>query len=105
MIAEDALSADFFLEIRVKPNDFYFDYKDSEWLPGEATDWVVTPKALWDSQSCISDQSEADNLVQPFGLERSAESFYESECENPDDTRDKLIAAGFIYKPGFLGSL
>ncbi len=80
----------------MKPSDFYFTYKDSDDFEG-ITNWVVTPKKLWDASGVISDQSEADMLVQQYGLERLMESIYESECENPSDTRDKLISAGFIY--------
>lgn len=89
----------------MSPNDFYFAYQLSQWSDeefGKIYDWVVTPKVLWDSNRCYSDQSEADTLVQPFGLERSMESCYESECDDPEVTRRKLEAAGFIYNADLL---
>jgi hypothetical protein len=74
----------------VTPSDFYFAFLDGPDGPCV----VVTPKKLWDSEGCWSDESEADDVLPP-GFARLMESVYEYEGPR-DRARARLLEAGYV---------
>lgn len=81
------------------PNNYYFACKTD--LQAGSTSWIVTRKDLWNTQSCVSDRSEADNLMQTYDLYRLMESYYEGSrdfsSQEVQAKKADLLQAGFTY--------
>lgn len=73
----------------MKPQDFYFELSKNE----DESFFLITPKAYYDTEGCLSDESGLADAILPSGFCELAESTYEFNG-NPETGRQLLIDLG-----------
>ena len=73
----------------MKPQDFYFELSKNE----DEAFFLITPKAYYDKEGCLSDESGLADEILPSGFCELAESTYEYNG-TPENGRQLLIDLG-----------